>query len=214
VRAAHAGRTQKLYVKSGGGGMRGFVSRFGFCGVRQLCAPNPALHIVPSVMVQFKNHFTTVLMTSIIHINMTKEQITFSVIIPIIISFGAVIFDWMFKTYAKEHIPDTKTLTSYIKKCLRFTVLYILPISLIIFSFIQDNFDKLFILKILILTIGLTFNIYSYFSRRLITSILVLIKNSSNDLNDKNDIDFEIVNIFNKTIGTVSSDDKKEKPNP
>ena len=90
---------------------------------------------------------------------MTNEQIIWGMIIAIISAVVSVVLTIILSIYAKEHIPNTKTLNSYIRKFLFFTFRYILPISILIFVFIYDDFDKLFMTKILIIFSVLIFGI-------------------------------------------------------
>ena len=83
---------------------------------------------------------------------MIKEEIIWGMAIAIISAIFSVVLTIILSIYAKEHIPNTKTLNSYIRKFLFFTFRYILPISVLIFVFIHDDFNKLFIIKVLILT--------------------------------------------------------------
>ena len=97
---------------------------------------------------------------------MTKEQIIWGMAIAIISAIFSVVLTIILSIYAKEHIPNTKTLNSYIRNFLFNTFRYILPISVLIFVFIHDDFSKLFIIKILILTsvliIGVLADIVNY----------------------------------------------------
>ena len=143
---------------------------------------------------------------------MTKEEIIFKIIIPTIIAFSSVLFGIIMSIYAKHNIPDTKTLNSYIKKCLRFTVVYILPISLIIFYFVKDDFDKLFILKVLILTIAITINLLFQIVKTYIAGLLDILRDIAVDLDKKRDIDIKIVTVIKAIIEKLNSDNKKQKP--
>ena len=145
-------------------------------------------------------------------ITVTKEEIIFKIIIPTIIAFSSVLFGIIVSIYVKHNIPDTKILNSYIKKCFRFTVAYILPISLIILSFVKDDFDKFFIFKVLILTIAITINFLFQIVKTYIHGILDILRDVAFDLDKKRDIDIKIVTVIREIINKLNSDDKKQKP--
>lgn len=79
---------------------------------------------------------------------MTKEQMIFSVIIPIVISIGSVAIGTYLTIYIKDKNPDIKKLNSYIKKYLFFTLKYVVPISEIILLSIISDFNKIYFLTI------------------------------------------------------------------
>ena len=91
---------------------------------------------------------------------MTKSQIIFNIITPIIIgvvaSFSKSIFDRILATYN----PDTKKLISYIKKSLIFIFRYMIPIIALILVFIFENFNKFFVINISILIFVIIMNIF------------------------------------------------------
>jgi hypothetical protein len=90
--------------------------------------------------------------------NMTNEQIIWGMVIAITSVIFSVLLTIILSIYAKEYIPDKNKLNLYIRKFLSFTFRYISPISLIIYFFINDDLNKLFVLKIIILTSTVIFN--------------------------------------------------------
>jgi len=100
-----------------------------------------------------------------------------------------------------------KKLNSYIKKFLFFTLRYISPTSVLIFVFINDDFNKWFILKVILLFGVLLFSIASdYVIMFTVKHSIFLIKETANQQNKITNLIIKLIDITVKT-----SDQKIER---
>ena len=131
---------------------------------------------------------------------MTKEEIIFNIISMIVIPIGSVLTGMYFSIYIKDKNPDIKKINSYIKKTLRLTIAYIIPISLITFFFITDDFNKFFILKILILSLSVVINAILFVIKKYITHLIDILKDIIKGMDIDRNATIEIVTIIEKII--------------
>ena len=117
---------------------------------------------------------------------MTKEQIIFSVIMPMLIallsSFSKSIFDKIFAEYK----PDRKKLISYVRKFFLFSLRYGLPVFMLTYSFIFENLSKLFVFKISLFVSVITLSFIIDLYHRVIAEIVSVQKEIIESLRDMN----------------------------
>ena len=124
------------------------------------------------------------------------KDIIFAILIAVISSFTTSVFDRIFR----EYNPDTKKLISKTRKFLHFIVKYILPISFLIFVFIDIEFNKTFVLVVSMLIALLACNILIDYMRLIEKDLVNYIYESNKDsMNMTKDLSGILINYSDKS---------------
>lgn len=102
---------------------------------------------------------------------MSKNEILINIVIPFTIWLLGFIIDKIVTPF----IPPKETILIWLKKFMVYLLLYFLPISYLIYSFIYDDMNKLFILKV-------TFFISLFNSALILNLIFPLLKKIADGL--------------------------------
>lgn len=98
--------------------------------------------------------------------------ILIAILVGVVSAFSKSLFDRIFR----EYNPDTKKLISKTMKFLLFILRYILPIVFIIYFFIKEDFNKLFVFVISIMLTILAVNLVIDMNRMLIKTVECLLE--------------------------------------
>ena len=124
--------------------------------------------------------------------------ILIAILVGVVSAFSKSLFDRIFR----EYNPDTKKLISKTMKFLLFILRYILPIVVLIYFFIEVDFNKLFVFVISIMLTILAVNLIIDQNRMLLNIVGRMVEVSKKQADGLSKIQDEILNDSKKLDST------------
>ena len=130
--------------------------------------------------------------------------ILIAILVGVVSAFSKSLFDRIFR----EYNPDTKKLISKTMKFLLFILRYILPIVVLIYFFIEVDFNKLFVFVISIMLTILAINLMIDQDRMLLNIVERMVEVSKKQSDGLSKIQDVILND-SKKLDSIDSNENK-----